>query len=156
MSCSEVQERLAEGLKDAAVQQHLAICRQCLAHARLLEVLQELERTSEGENPGFLSRLPHPPWLFRLPFTYLPLGLGISALSFGFGLLLAGGGWPAKQELSTLQQVLKETTGFWLWELGLQVGSGLARSFPGQLLWTCLAASVVSLALALWARRIRA
>ncbi|MGQ9495148.1 MAG: hypothetical protein ACUVRY_02660 [Thermoanaerobaculaceae bacterium] len=155
MSCSEVQERLAEGLRDAAVREHLAICRHCLAHARLLEALQQMEQIPEPPSFRLAARWPHPPWLFRLPFTYLPLALGIAAIALGFGLLLSGGGWPALRELRILPQALKEATGYWLWELGLQIVSGLARSFPEQLLWTGLAATVASLVLALWARKIR-
>lgn len=155
MSCSEVQERLAEGLRDAAVREHLAICQKCLAHARLLEVLQQMEQIPEPPSFELRARLPHAPWLFRLPFTYLPLALGIVAIGLGFGLLLSGGGWPAQRELGILSQALKEATGYWLWELGLQIVSGLARSFPAQLLWTGLAATVASLVLALWGRKIR-
>lgn len=155
MSCREVQERLAEGLSDAGVREHLTMCRQCLAHARLLEALQQMEQIPEPTSFRFAPRWPHPAWLFRLPFTYLPLGLALVAMGFGFGLVLADGGWPAQQQLRLLPKALKEATGYWLWELGLQVVSGLPRSFSEQLLWTCLAASLASLVLALWARRIR-
>nr|BAL56784.1 hypothetical protein HGMM_F42G09C10 [uncultured prokaryote] len=109
MSCEEIQGLLEQGTRDEAVTAHVASCGVCAAHAALLRQLGGLAPESEEQQPQWISRLPHPPWLWYKPATYLPLLLGFSAL--GFGLAGLGKGLPGQGELGLLARAFWEVTG---------------------------------------------
>lgn len=151
MSCHEVQEALLDGALSQQVTEHLARCSTCNAHARLLQALDSLRLPLPEPGGANLDRLPHPRWLFRLPFTYTPLLAGLSFLAGGALLLGGRGGWPGHQQLRLLGQALLESVGY-----GIGDAVGKAAVVFGQGLgWTGVVIAVglllASLRLLSWA-----
>lgn len=150
MRCEEIQARLDEGKQTAEVRQHLAACPACAAHAALLAHLRQLEPPSEPAPSRWRVDLPHPPWLWRKPATYLPLVMGAASLGYGFwalDLALPGG-----EELSLLGRTLWEVTGLAVGEAVLLAGRMVAEAW-GVWVAVWVATSILAGALLVrWAR----
>ncbi|MFN3413314.1 MAG: hypothetical protein ACK42L_04550 [Thermoanaerobaculum sp.] len=137
MSCEDVQTLLEEGNSQEQVVAHLAHCEVCAAHAALLDALRGLAFREVEQPRQWVSRLPHPFWLWRKPQTYLPLVLGLGSLAAGLSSL--GRGLPGREELGLLTRAFWEVTGLSVGEALLAAsraaasvwGSGLAIAAAG-------------------------
>ncbi len=131
MSCEEVQALLEEGSRQEEVMAHVATCGVCAAHAALLTQLQGLEPAGADQRAPWVSRLPHPPWLWQKPATYLPLFLGLGLLVLGLGLSGLGKGLPAQEELGLLARAFWEVTGLAVGEALLVICRQAASAWGG-------------------------
>ena len=105
-SCAEVRRTLENetGSVTGEVSAHLAACASCRAHARLLDVLEQVapRPADDAEVAGVLAALPPAPWQRRTLRAWLPLAAGLALVAGGLLLL---GGVPAGSEVASLPGV---------------------------------------------------
>lgn len=150
MRCEEVQALLEEGGQTPEAREHLAVCAVCAAHAALLGQLRRLAPPVVGKPSRWAVSLPHPPWLWRRPATYLPLLVGAGFVTLGWVGL--GRGFPGGQELSLVVRALGEATGLALGEAMLSASRAAAGAWGVPLAASALALALGGVLLLRWAR----
>lgn len=157
MSCEEVQALLEEGSRQEEVLAHLATCDVCAAHAALLAQLRVLTPEGAEQKAPLVSRLPHPPWLWQKPATYLPLTLGLGFLVTGLLLSGVGKGLPAHEELGLLARTFWEVTGLAVGQAFVVFCRQAASAWGPSLAAAALALGVAGVLLLRWvALKVRA